>query len=134
MRRPAHRGGGVERHHLAHYQPVEQVADGGELLLDRRCRQRRGLELDPGRDVQRLYRSDRRHHVRLAPGQEVRHGAGIGAARVRVPNGGGEELEEADAGAVTGRGDDRRQRRRGKRDEGAHAASLAAAPSGFLRR
>ena len=36
VRRTADGGGGIERHDLADDQPVEQVADGGELLLDRR--------------------------------------------------------------------------------------------------
>ena len=33
--RPSHRGGRVGGHHLAGHQPIEQPADGGQMLLDR---------------------------------------------------------------------------------------------------
>ena len=33
--RPAHRGGRVGGHHLPDHQPIEQTADGGQMLLDR---------------------------------------------------------------------------------------------------
>ena len=33
--RPAHRGGRVGGHHLPDHQPVEEAADGGQMLLDR---------------------------------------------------------------------------------------------------
>ena len=93
--RAAHRGGRVDRHHLAGHQPVEQVADRGQALLDGRRGELARLRLDPGRDVQRPHGSERRHAMRLAPGEELGHGAAVGAAGVRVADRGGEELEEA---------------------------------------
>ena len=45
---------------------------------------------------------------RLAPTEEIADGAAVGAARVRVPDVGGEELDEAPGGAVAGAGDERR--------------------------
>ena len=35
---PANRRGGVDRHHLAGDQPIQQVTNRGEPLLDARCR------------------------------------------------------------------------------------------------
>ncbi len=58
VRRPAHRGSRVKRHDLAHDQPVEQVADGGELLLHRRRGTLTSLALDPRSHMQRLDCSD----------------------------------------------------------------------------
>jgi hypothetical protein len=50
--RPAHRAGRVDRHHLAGDQPVEQVTDPGDPLLDARRRDagRRGA---PARIIRR---------------------------------------------------------------------------------
>jgi len=118
--RSAHRGGGVERHDLAHDQLVEQVADGGELLLHRGRGMLPGLALDPGRHMQRLHRSNRGHRVILVPGQEVRYGAGLGAAGVRVAQGGGEEFQEEDASSLTRGGHQGGQA--GLVDAGQHAA------------
>ncbi len=73
------------------------------------------LLLDPGGDVQRLHGRDRRHAMILAPGQEVGHGAAVGAARVRVADVGGEEFKEAERGALAGSGDQRRHNMRRKR-------------------
>jgi hypothetical protein len=58
---PAHRRGRVDRHDLAVDQPIEQVTERGEPLLDAWCGQlaRRGLY--PGRDMHRLDGGDRRH-------------------------------------------------------------------------
>ena len=66
--------------------------------------------LDPGRDVHRLDGGDRRHAGARAPGQKFLRGAGIGPARVRVADVGGEEFEEAHAGALAGGRDERRER------------------------
>ena len=56
--------------------------------------------------MHRLNGADRRHPCARAPGQEFIGGAGIGAARVRVADIGGEEFEEAHAGALAGGGDE----------------------------
>jgi len=65
--------------------------------------------------------ADRRHAGVGAPGKEFIGSAGIGAARVRVADVGGEEFKEAHAGALTGGRDQRRDNgRRGTDDELAH--------------
>jgi hypothetical protein len=101
---PAHRAGRVDRHDLAGDEPVEQVTDRGEPLLDAWRGQLAGRGFDPGGDMHRLHGGDRRHADLGAPGQEFLRGAGIGPARVRVADVGREEFEEADARAVTGGG------------------------------
>ena len=108
MARAAHRGGRVDRHHLAGHQPVEQVADRGQALLDGRRGELARLRLDPGRDVQRPHGGERRHAMALAPGEEVAHGAAVGPARVRVADRGGEELEETQPRSVASGGNKRR--------------------------
>ena len=67
---PAHGGGGIDRHDLAGHQPVEQVADRGEALLDGRRGSLAAELLDVGGDVQRLHVGDRRDAGALAPGQK----------------------------------------------------------------
>ena len=52
--RAAHRVGRVGGDDLAGDQPVEQHADGGEVLLDRRLLEILAERLDIGGDVQRL--------------------------------------------------------------------------------
>jgi hypothetical protein len=105
--RPAHRRGRIVRHDLADDQPVEQHADRRELLLDRR---RRDL------DLQLLYisgdvvRPDRRRRQTavFAPGEKPVARSGIGAARVRVADVGGEEFDIAPGGFLAEIGDQRR--------------------------
>ena len=77
------------------------MPDGGELLLHRGGGPVSRLAFDPSRDVQRLDGGDRRHAMILAPEQEVRHRTRIGAARVRVAQGEGEEPQEAHASQRT---------------------------------
>ena len=109
MRRPAHGRGRINRHHLAGHQPVEQVADGGELLLDRGRGNLARLRFDPGRDMQRLHGYERWHAMHLAPGQKLGHGTAVGPAGVLVADRRGEELEETPLRLIAGRGDERRQ-------------------------
>jgi hypothetical protein len=106
---PTHGRSRVDRHDLAGDEPVEQVADRGEPLLDARRGELARAGLDPGRNVHRLHSADRRHAGGRAPGQELIGGAGIGPPRVRVANVGREEFEEAHAGALAGGGDKLRQ-------------------------
>ena len=88
----ADRGGRVVRHHLADHQPVEQHADGSELLLHTRGR-RAGLQcLDVGAHVVRPYLRQRQAAL-LAPRQKTSARACIGAARVRIADIGGEEFD-----------------------------------------
>jgi hypothetical protein len=103
---PAHRWRRVDRHHLAGHQPVEQVADRGEPLLDARRGEFARPGLDPRRDVHWLDGSDRRHTGARAPGQKFLRGAGISPTRVRVAEVGREEFEEAHASMIAGRGDE----------------------------
>lgn len=58
--------------------------------------------------MERLNITDRRDAGIGARGQEVTHGAAIGAARVRVADLSGDEFEEANAGSVASGGDERR--------------------------
>jgi hypothetical protein len=95
MTGPAHRAGRVDRHNLAGDEPVEQMADCGEPLLDARCGQLARPGLDPCGDVHRLHGGDRWHASVGAPGQVFIGSAGIGPARVWVVDIGGEEFEEA---------------------------------------
>jgi hypothetical protein len=46
--RAAHGCGRVDRHDLPRHQPVEQMADGGQALLDRGCRLRVPVKRDHG--------------------------------------------------------------------------------------
>ena len=108
--RPAHRRGRVDRHDLAGDQPIEQVPNRREPLLDARRGQLARRGLDPGCDMHRLDGGDRRHADARAPAEEFIGGAGIGPARVRVADVGGEEFKEAHRGALARGGDERRQR------------------------
>jgi hypothetical protein len=93
--RPAHRAGPVDRHHMAGDEPVEQMTDRGEPLLHARRRELARRGLDPGGDVHRLHRGDRRHFGIRAPGEKFFRRAGISPARVRVADVRREEFEEA---------------------------------------
>ena len=80
---------------LAGDQPVEQHADGGQVLLDRRLLEILAERLDIGRDVQRLDVGELAELVVLAPGEEPADGMQVGRPGVLVADGGGEELQEA---------------------------------------
>ena len=105
MARPAHRGGRVDRHDLADYQPVEQMADRRQAQLD--CR-RRGVppeSLYPDGGVEWLHVADRGNAHARAPAEEVTHCAAVGPPGVWVADVGGEEFDEAKRGALAGGGD-----------------------------
>ena len=59
--------GRIDWHDLASDEPIEQVTDRGEPLLDARCRELMPAGLDPGADVLRLDSADRRHAGARAP-------------------------------------------------------------------
>jgi hypothetical protein len=105
---PAHRGGGIAGEDAASDEPIEQHADGGEVLLDGRLRHSLLERLYIGGDVERLDIDQRHDAGGFEPGEEVRHGPVIGHPGVLVPDGGGEEFEEAADGGVAGAGDRRR--------------------------
>lgn len=102
--RPTHRMSRVDRHYLAVDQPIEQVPQSGEALLDRGRRQLARRRLDPGRHVHRLDIGDRLHAGARAPAQEFLRRAVVGPPGVRVADVGGKEFEEADRGALAGGG------------------------------
>jgi hypothetical protein len=83
---------------LAGDEPVEQHADGGEVLLDRRLFEILAERLDIGGDMQRLDIGDLTEFVLIAPGEEPHDGVVIGRPRVLVADGGGEELQKAARG------------------------------------
>ena len=128
--RAAHRVGRIGGDDLAGDQPVEQHADGGEVLLDRRLLEILAERLDIGGDVQRLDVGELADLVLVAPGEEPHDGPVIGHARVLVADGGGEEFEEAARGLVAGVGDRRAapRRRGGPRRLSAAGIGLAQGP------
>ena len=87
MLRTAHRRRRIGRHHLADHQPIEQHPHRGELLLDRRRRDRALQLLYMGGDVKRPDRGWRQAAI-FAPGEEPVAGPGISAARVRMDEAG----------------------------------------------
>jgi hypothetical protein len=114
---PAHRRSRVVRHDLAGDEPVEQVADRGQLLLDGRRRRRLGLQLDPRGHVQRLYLNERWHASAGAPPQKIPRRPRVRTPRVRIANRRREEFQEADAGPLAGRRDQGRHHRMGGNSE-----------------
>lgn len=95
MPRPTDGRGRVDSDHLAGDQPVEEVADCGELLLDGGRGNHLPLRLDPGGHVQRLHCGEGRRSGRFAPGEKLACGSHVSPPRVAVPNVGGEELDES---------------------------------------
>jgi hypothetical protein len=71
---------------MAGDQPVEQMAQRRELLLDALGLVRLCLDLDPGRDMQRLDVEEILDpSLGLSPVEEIADGAQIRLARVAVP-------------------------------------------------
>ena len=106
MHRAAHRRGRVGGQNLAGHQPVEQMLQPGQALLDGRRGEVPPLKLDPGRDMQRLDLTDRGQPDAAAPGEEVFGRPAIGTPGVRVADPGDEEFEEAQLGRIAGGGDE----------------------------
>ena len=92
--RAAHRAGRVERHDLADHKPVEQHADGRQVLLD--GRRGAGLRqlLDVGGHQHRLDPVHQRQAPCLTPVGEPVGGRQVGHSGVRVVDIGGEEFPE----------------------------------------
>jgi hypothetical protein len=103
---------------LARDQPVEEGADGGEVLLDRGVGQALLEPLDIAGDVDRLDVLERQAVV-LAPAKELGDGLGIGGPGVLVADVGGEEFEEPPGVVVAEVG-----------DEGRDGEAIAAGPEG----
>ena len=128
--RPAHRGGRVGGQHLPGHQPIEQAADGGQMLLDRGGAIPAVHLFDVGGHGDRRQLGER-EPVRVAPGEEPRHGRGVCRACVRVADLGGEKLHRPLGGLRPGApdrgrealdlpapGQDERRGRRGHRGQG----------------
>jgi hypothetical protein len=114
--RPAHRVGRVGRDHLAGDEPVEQHADRGEVLLDRRFLEVLAEPADVGGD---MHRRDVGQLLDIlapfAPGEEAPAGVKVRRARVRFVDGDGEEFQKAARGSVAGGDDDPRHDRPARR-------------------
>ena len=95
MLRATDHAGGVGRHGLADDKPVEQHAQRGELQLDGGSRDALLQLLDVGGDVDGLHVAEMAEASRLAPGGECGRRLAVGFARMRIPDIGGEELEDA---------------------------------------
>ena len=94
MLRPAHGAGRVGGDNLAHHKPVEEHADRGQLEFDRRSRQAALQLLDIGGDMEWLDVAEMGDADGVRPSGEAADGGGVGLAGVRVPDVGGEELED----------------------------------------
>jgi hypothetical protein len=90
---------------LAGDEPVEQHADGGQVLFDRRLFEVLAERLDIGGDMERLDIGDLADLVPVAPFEEPHGGPVIGLPCVLVADGGGEEFQKAQRGLVASRGD-----------------------------
>ncbi len=97
---------------LAGDEPVEQHADGGQMLLDGRLREVLAEAFDIGGDVERFDLVQAAELVAVAPVEEAQHGMVIRGPGVLVADGGGEEFQEAARGVRSGVGDDRRHGQR----------------------
>jgi hypothetical protein len=103
----------IGRDDLAGNQPVEQHADGSQVLLDRWFLEVLAERLDIGSDVQRLDIGELADLVMVAPGEEPADRMQIRRPGVPVAGGGGEEFQEALRRRVAGIGDDHRHDDRG---------------------
>ena len=87
----------VDGNDLAGDQPIEEHADGGQVLLDGALGMRLAELLDVAGDMNRLDRFERQVAL-FTPIRKFRDGAEVRLARVPVPDVGGEKLPEAPAG------------------------------------
>jgi hypothetical protein len=95
--------------HMAGDQPVEEMAQRRELLLDALGLVGTGLQLYPGRDMHGLDVEEINDPGGIfGPAQEVPHGPQVGFTGVAVPDLGGEELDEPLLGVAPGAPDQRR--------------------------
>jgi hypothetical protein len=98
----------LNANHLAGYEPVEQHADCGEVLLDGRLLEAFAETANVGRDVYRLHIDQLGDILApVAPGEETPAGVKIRRARVRVVDGDGEEFQKTAHCLVAAGRDDR---------------------------
>ena len=91
MRGPTHRRCRILVDDPADDEPVEQPADGRQMLLDRRRAVAAGQNLDVRRNMMHADPPKLSKAAELEPGEEFPHGDAIGGGRVRVADMGGEE-------------------------------------------
>ncbi len=94
MTRPPDRMRRVQRNDLARDQPIEQHADAGKMLLDRRRRHFAAQLLDIASHMHRLHILQPVNALRFAPLQERSGSAGVGLARVLVADVDGKKIDE----------------------------------------
>ena len=93
---------------LAGDQPIEQHADRGEVLFDRRLLEAFPEATDIGRDMHGLDIDQLLDILApIAPGEEALAGVKVRGARIRVVDGDGEEFQKPAHRVFAGRGDDR---------------------------
>ena len=109
---PAHHGGRVGRQDLTDDQPVEQHAQGGELLLDGRHGVVPAEPLHPGGDVYRLDLAEPGDAALAHEAEKPAYRPRIGISRIGVGNLRGEEFEEPPLRPIAGGNDQRRQQDR----------------------
>jgi hypothetical protein len=103
---PAHRAGRVDRRNLISDEPLEQMTNRGQPLLDTGCCE---LGVPDSLRVATCSAAQRRSTAPPglgAPGQKFLRGAGMSAARARVADVRREEFGEAYAGALAGDDDE----------------------------
>src|SRR5579863_529743 len=88
---------------------VEELTNGGQMLFDGRLSERAAELLDVRRDRDR-FDIVKLQPAFIAPVEEAFDGARIGGPRVAIADTGGEEFDEAAAGALALGAHDRRQR------------------------
>ena len=114
--RAAHGMGRVHVDDVAGHQPVEEHAERGQVLLDRRRRELALQILDEGGDVERLHVGEFVDALLRAPSGEAARGVHIGLAGMVVVDLGGEEFEDALCRLRRGR-EERRRPEIGRRRE-----------------
>ena len=102
---PADNRGRIAANHLANNQPIIEHPDRRQVLLDAWRRACLTEILDVAGDMHRLDGIKTPQPSLLAPAEEFRHRPGIGSPGIGIADIGGEELDKADGGVLSGRGD-----------------------------
>jgi hypothetical protein len=92
----------IDGQDAAAHKPVEDHANGSQVLLDGRLFEILAERLDISRHVQRFDLGQLSKLVVLTPGEEPANCVDIGNPSIPVPDRGGEELEEPPGSVVAG--------------------------------